>query len=109
MHRALLAFASTLLFLVGVYASPVRADDTETCRRWAGDDSLAACSRLIASGTLRGGDLAQSYVWRGITYIRSKGDWDRAIADFTEALRLGSPRRCLHPKGRLRSRFAGSQ
>jgi tetratricopeptide (TPR) repeat protein len=45
---------------------------------------------LIASGTLRGGDLAQSYVWRGITCIRFKGDWDRAIADFTEALRLGS-------------------
>ena len=90
MHRTLLAFASAFFFLLAMFASPVRADDTETCKRWAGDDSLAACSRLIASGTLRGGDLAQSYVWRGITYIRFKGDWDRAIADFTEALRLGS-------------------
>jgi tetratricopeptide (TPR) repeat protein len=43
---------------------------------------------LISS--LRGGDLAQAYVWRGITYARFKGDWDRAIADFSEALRLGS-------------------
>lgn len=90
MHRTLLAFASTLLFLFGVLASPVRADDMQTCRRWADDETIAACSRLIASGTQRGGDLAQAYLWRGITYIRFKGDWDRAIADFTEALRLGS-------------------
>ncbi len=90
MHRTLLAFASAFFLLLGMSASPVRADDKETCQRWAGEDSLAACSRLIASGTLRGGELAQSYVWRGITYIRFRGEWDRAIADFTEALRLGS-------------------
>jgi tetratricopeptide (TPR) repeat protein len=88
MRRLLPAIASALLVLIGVFAAPARADDTETCRKWAGDDALAACSRLIQ--TLRGGDLAQAYVWRGITYTRFKGDWDRAIADFTEALRLGS-------------------
>ena len=59
-------------------------------QKWAGDDALAACSRLISSRTRHGGDLAQAYVWRGITYVRSKSDWDRAIADFGEALRLGS-------------------
>ena len=90
MHRLLLAFASAISLLIGVVASPVRADDTETCRKWVGDDALAACTRLISSGTRRGGDLAEAYIWRGIIYIRFKGDWDRAIADFGEAIRLGS-------------------
>jgi tetratricopeptide (TPR) repeat protein len=88
MRRLLPAIASALVVLIGVFAAPARADDTETCRKWAGDDALAACSRLIE--TRHGGDLAQAYVWRGITYTRFKGDWDRAIADFSEALRLGS-------------------
>jgi hypothetical protein len=75
MHRLLLALASALYVLVGILAAPVRADDMATCRRWADDETIAACSRLIASGTQRGGDLAQAYLWRGITYIRFKGDW----------------------------------
>jgi tetratricopeptide (TPR) repeat protein len=90
MHRPLLAFASVISLLIGVIASPAWADDTETCKKWVGDDALAACTRLISSGTLRGGDLAEAYIWRGITYIRFKGDWDRAIADFGEAIRLGT-------------------
>jgi tetratricopeptide (TPR) repeat protein len=88
MRRLLPAIASALFVLAGVFAVPARADDVDTCKKWVGDDALAACTRLISS--LRGGDLAQAYVWRGITYIRFKGDWDRAIADFTEAIRLGS-------------------
>src|SRR5258707_15806192 len=87
MHR-LPGIALALLMLVGAFALPARADDTETCRRWVGDDALAACTRLVQ--TQRGGDVAQAYVWRGITYMRFKGDWDRAIADFNEGLRLGS-------------------
>jgi Tfp pilus assembly protein PilF len=86
--RRLPGIASPLLWLIVIFAMPARADDAETCRRWVGDDALAACTRLIQ--TQRGGDLAQAHVWRGITYMRFKGDWDRAIADFNEALRLGS-------------------
>jgi tetratricopeptide (TPR) repeat protein len=89
MHRLLLAFACALSVLLGVIASPVRADDTETCRR-AAEDALAACTRLISSGTLRDADLAQAYVWLGISDMRYRGDWDRVIADFNEGLRLGS-------------------
>ncbi len=87
MRRLLPAIASAL-FVLGILAVPARADDTETCRKWVGDDALAACTRLIQ--TQRGDDLARAYVWRGITYARFKGDWDRAIADFSEALRLGT-------------------
>jgi hypothetical protein len=87
MCRLLPGIVSTLVLLIGVLAVPARADDTETCKKWVGDDALAACTRLIS--TQRGGDLARAYIWRGITYSRFKGDWDRAIADFDEALRLG--------------------
>src|SRR5215471_2900922 len=54
----------------------------------SGRRPCAACSRLIASSTLRGGDLAQVHVSRGVTLIRFKADWDRAIADYDAALRL---------------------
>jgi hypothetical protein len=29
-----------------------------------------------------------SYLWRGLICIRFKADWDRAIADYDEALKL---------------------
>jgi tetratricopeptide (TPR) repeat protein len=88
MNRLLPAFASALFVLVATLAAPARADDAGTCKKVAGDDSLAACTRLISSQALRGGDLAQAYASRGAIYIRFKGDWDRAIADYDEALRL---------------------
>jgi tetratricopeptide (TPR) repeat protein len=88
MHRPLLAFASALIALFSILAAPARADDMETCKKSDGDDALAACTRLISSKTLRGGELAQAYVSRGLIYIRFKADWDRAIADYDEALKL---------------------
>jgi tetratricopeptide (TPR) repeat protein len=88
MNRLLPAFASALFVLVAALAAPARADDADTCKKVAGDDSLAACTRLISSQAPRGGDLAQAYASRGVIYIRFKGDWDRAIADYDEALRL---------------------
>jgi tetratricopeptide (TPR) repeat protein len=51
------------------------------------DTRLAACSRQISSGRWRGNDLAVSYHERGIAYA-SKADWDHAIADQTEAIKL---------------------
>ena len=71
MHRPLLAFASALIVLFGILAAPARADDTETCKKSDGDDALAACTRLISSKTLRGGELAQAYLSRGLIYIVS--------------------------------------
>ena len=88
MHRPLLAFASALIALFSILAGPARADDMETCKKSDGDDALAACTRLISSKTLRGGELAQAYLSRGLIYIRFKADWDRAIADYDEALKL---------------------
>jgi tetratricopeptide (TPR) repeat protein len=88
MRRLLPGVASALGVFIALVAVPARADDSETCKKLAGDDALAACTRLISS--LRGAELAQAYVSRGVGYLRFKGDYDRGIADFTEALRLGS-------------------
>jgi Tfp pilus assembly protein PilF len=80
----------TVLLAAIAGLTPARADDAATCRTWTGQEALAACTRMITSNTLRGADLAQAYLWRGITRGRNTDDWDAAIADFNEAIRLGS-------------------
>jgi len=49
--------------------------------------AIIACTRIIQSGEVHGTDLAASYVNRGSRYA-GKEDYDRAIADYTEAIRL---------------------
>jgi lipoprotein NlpI len=62
--------------------------DLATCKKAAlGDEAIAACGRVIASGKVSAGDLVSAYVERCINYD-FKGDYDRAIADCTEAIRL---------------------
>jgi tetratricopeptide (TPR) repeat protein len=90
MPRLLSTTISALLLIIPFGTMPARADDAATCRTWTGEEALAACTRMITSNTLRGGDLAQAYLWRGITHSRNTGDWDRAIADFNEAIKLGT-------------------
>ncbi len=71
-------------------ASPTRAapaDDSKTCAEASGDVAIAACTRAIKSGRFKGHDLASQYVNRGVEY-NSASELDRAIADFSEAIRL---------------------
>lgn len=58
------------------------AGDTGTA-----DERIAACNRAIKSGRLSDADLASTYYNRGIEW-RGKREYDRAIADYTQALRL---------------------
>src|SRR5215471_18453673 len=63
--------------------------DQELCER-SGPDvdaQIAACTRQIDSGHRHGHDLAIEYYDRGIAW-KAKGDLDRAIADYSEAIRL---------------------
>jgi tetratricopeptide (TPR) repeat protein len=62
------------------------ANDVQTCLRQSGDESIAACSRAIAiaSGTH---DLTLLYSWRAGSWL-GKGDYRRAIVDYSEAIRL---------------------
>jgi lipoprotein NlpI len=63
------------------------ADDAQTCAKESGDVAITACSRAIARGRLSGHILAVVYDNRAVEY-QNKGDLDRAIADYTEAIQL---------------------
>jgi tetratricopeptide (TPR) repeat protein len=63
---------------------PASADDRETCTKAAGDESIAACTRAIATGQ---GNLAWAYANRCLASAR-KQDHDRAIADCDQAIKL---------------------
>jgi lipoprotein NlpI len=51
------------------------------------DDRIAACTRAVASEQLSQEKLAKTFHSRGVEWI-GKGDYDRAIADYDEAIRL---------------------
>jgi tetratricopeptide (TPR) repeat protein len=53
----------------------------------AADVAITACTNAIRSGDVHGAGLTAAYASRGNRYDR-KGDYDRAIADYTEAIRL---------------------
>jgi lipoprotein NlpI len=62
-------------------------DDAQKCLDLSGNDAIAACTRAIASGQLSEKNLATTYYNRGCEY-RNKEEYDAAIADFNEAIRL---------------------
>ena len=82
---ALIVAASTII-------SPAGA---QTAQQWkctgnpdiAWDQQIAGCTDTIQSGKYSGAGLAWAYGNRGRSY-RVKKDYDRAIADFSEAIRL---------------------
>jgi tetratricopeptide (TPR) repeat protein len=63
------------------------AQDNQTCAGSSGDAGIAICTREITSGKYTGPNLARRYYNRGVSYS-AKEDNDRAIADYTEAIRL---------------------
>jgi len=83
------AFAG--LFLAA-WTLPAQADFSQEIQRcdFGGDHPdirIVACTRNIQSGRFIGENLAVAFTNRGLAY-KSKGQWDRAIADFSEAIRL---------------------
>ena len=83
--------ALAVLFLAA-WTPTAQADFTQEIRRcdFAGnhpDIRIVACTRNIQSGRFIGQNLAVAFTNRGLAYKR-KGQWDRAIADFSEAIRL---------------------
>jgi Tfp pilus assembly protein PilF len=53
-----------------------------------GEQRIAACGRLIASGKLGNGDLAQAYFQRAVNMIVIRAELDQSLADLNEAIRL---------------------
>jgi len=66
----------------------MRSDDSgQRCFVQDGDAAIAACTEAIQSGRFSGAELASIYDNRAIE-LRQQGEFDRAIADYTAALRI---------------------
>jgi tetratricopeptide (TPR) repeat protein len=81
------ALAALLFFAFLTTGIASAASDQEVCAARQGDKSIAACARLIAGGRLDPSEQSTIYALRGATY-RNSGEYDRAIADFTQAIEL---------------------
>ena len=97
MVRLIFAIALATLTVLSVLSldarlAGARTDDGADCTKGSGDTKIGGCSRIIKSGRLFGkpiskGNLASVYYNRGVAY-GDKGDYDRAIADYTKATKL---------------------
>jgi tetratricopeptide (TPR) repeat protein len=86
MRRAL--FVPAVALLATLSAKPAAADDRSACRNpQTSDTAIAACTRLISSRKTRGRELSNAYVSRGYHH-NIRRDYDRAIADLNEAIRI---------------------
>ena len=66
----------------------MRSDDSgEKCFTQAGEAAITACTQAIQSGRFSGAELASIYDNRAIE-LRQQGEFDRAIADYTAAIRI---------------------
>jgi len=66
----------------------VRSDDSgERCFTQQGETAISACTKAIQSGRFSGPALAGIYDNRAIE-LRQQGEFDRAIADYTAAIRI---------------------
>lgn len=83
--------AIAIFLLSGQLVAPAWAQWTEDAQKCAEtpDPNLAfdLCTRAIQSGALSGSGLAITFNNRGNAY-QSKGDYQRAIQDYDEALRI---------------------
>ena len=83
----LVGMVALSMFVGPVLVLPADAGDADACAKGSGDEKIAACTRSINSGFWKGPNLAWAYTNRGIAY-RAKGQPDRAIADYDQAIRL---------------------
>jgi clan AA aspartic protease (TIGR02281 family) len=76
--------AILLFTCVAVFAASDREDCTDTDNP---DQKIATCSRVIADDAESAPNRAQAYRNRGAAYYE-KGEFERAIADFSEAVKI---------------------
>ena len=66
------------------------ADAADDCNRFDRPTiQLKGCTKFIRSGTLAAGELSMAYTNRGVAHA-ALGKLDKAIADFTEAVKLNT-------------------
>jgi tetratricopeptide (TPR) repeat protein len=86
--RSLLS--STIAVAALLLAAPALANekDWDDCRQQNDNDRrIAGCSRLLVDRNTSPHDRAQAYNNRAIA-MRNRGDLDRAVADYTEAIKI---------------------
>jgi tetratricopeptide (TPR) repeat protein len=83
MYRFALRMTAALSAL-GMAVALALADDRETCDEGTGQAPIDACTRLIVKNP---GDVG-AYINRGYAYQYGKHDYDRAFADYDQAIRL---------------------
>lgn len=70
------------------HAAPTGVPDVEACHlKGEPDQVIAACSRLLARDSIDGVLRRDAFRSRGVAYYR-RGDYDRALADLAESIRL---------------------
>jgi lipoprotein NlpI len=79
--------ATAALFAATAPAAGASRADWDACKGDDPDRSIAACTRIIQGRGETAKDSAIAHHERGLSY-KSKGDFGRAIADFSEAIRL---------------------
>ncbi len=89
MHYFTMVFAALALVagLSTVPGAPARAGVLDDCTKGSGNLRIAACTRFIRAGKLKGQSLGIIYYFRGTGY-RNKRLFNRAIADYTKAIQL---------------------
>ena len=82
-------FVNAAIVAAGLFTAPAFADDAAICKdgRALPDAKIEACGRLIESAKPKGKDMAVVRNSRGDAYFSNK-EYDRAIADYDEAIRL---------------------
>ncbi|MBI3434397.1 MAG: tetratricopeptide repeat protein [Proteobacteria bacterium] len=88
--RLLAVFCVTAIAAAVGQAAPARAaDDYAECDKAARQEAITACTRAISSRRYAGDRLSNIYNSRAIAW-KQVGDLDRAIADYSEAIRLNA-------------------
>jgi tetratricopeptide (TPR) repeat protein len=88
MKRLALALVVSVSAAALATATLVRWDDSaERCFKEEGEAAIAACTRAIQSGRFSGTELASFYDNRAIE-LRQQGEFDRAIADYSQAIHI---------------------
>jgi tetratricopeptide (TPR) repeat protein len=79
----------TSVTLLGAFAPAFGASqkDHDDCIKDSGDQAIAGCTSIINDGSESVPNRFAAYSNRGVKWV-AKGDIDRAIADFSEAIRL---------------------
>jgi len=79
--------AMSALMLAGTCGARAADDAAKACLKESGDVAIEACTRAIKSKHYSGHVLAHQFLSRGVER-RAKEDYDAALADFAEAVRV---------------------